>query len=212
VLEPLLLILALIFIPFGLLLAFDRPHQAQRVQRRINLHERTRAALDRLSVSEDHWKIGHLRFELRQNYRALQLARQAADWEAIAPLASPGVLEQWRQEREQRLETGLEWRLDGLEIVDVRPINLQNRPGIENDYVTAEIETRAREYFRSAQGCYQDGTGFVGPDAEHVALQLRKEYWTFVRRPQGWVVTQCSAELPDELVLVDEGEPQLVPA
>lgn len=204
-LEPLLLTVAVITVPFGLYLAFDRKTAEQTTQRRVNRHERTREALRRLSQKEAHWDSNHLRFELRQNYRAIQKARQAADWEGLTPLVSATPIEEWKRDWERRHASGVEWVLDPLEIVDVQPVNLQNRPGFEKDYVTVEVETRRREFLRSGDGCYQEGSGYVGETPDAIPIELVKEFWTFVRREHGWVLVRTDRSMPD-LAFVDEEE------
>ena len=185
-LEPLLLTIAVITVPFGLYLAFDRKPEEKTVRRRINRHERTREAMKRLSHSESHWELSHLRFELRQSYRAIQKQRQDGLWSDLEKLVTPGPLQEWRKEHERRLEQGLKWQLDPLEIVDVQPVNLQNRPGFDRDFVTVEIETRRREYLQADNGCYREGSGQVLESPEQIPIELVKEFWTFVRRADHW--------------------------
>lgn len=205
-LEPLLLTVAVITVPFGLYLAFDRGTAEKHVQRRINRHERAREALRRLSQSEAHWDPHHLRFELRQNYRAIQKARLQGEWESLAPLVSVGPLEEWKRDWSRREATGVRWTLDPLEIIDVQPVNIQNRPGYDKDFVTVEIETRRRDFLQGEQGCYQEGSGFVGPNADMIPIEMVKEYWTFVRREQAWMLVRCDRQFPENLAFIDEEE------
>lgn len=208
-LEPLLLTVAVITVPFGLYLAFDRGSTEKHVQRRINRHERAREALRRLSQSEAHWDPHHLRFELRQNYRTIQKARLAGQWDTLASLVSVGPLEEWKRDWDRREATGVRWTLDPLEIIDVQPVNIQNRPGYDKDFVTVEIETRRRDYLQGEQGCYQEGSGFVGPNADTIPIEIIKEYWTFVRREQGWMLVRCDRQFPENLAFIDEEEEDL---
>lgn len=203
-LEPLLLTVAVITVPFGLYLAFDRKTSEQTTQRRINRHERTREALRRLSKEESHWDLSHLRFEIRQNYRTIQKARMAADWAALETLVAEPPIEEWRREFDRRLQSGVRWQLDPLELVDVQPVNIQNREGFDRDYVTVEIETRRREYLQSSDGCYQEGSGFVGATPDAIPIEIAKEYWTFVRREQGWILVRCDRQFPAGLAFIDE--------
>lgn len=209
-LEPLLLTVAVITVPFGLYLAFDRKTSEQTSQRRINRHERTRDALRQLSQIEPHWDLSHLRFEIRQNYRAIQKSRQAADWAGLEKLVADAPLEDWRKEFERREQSGVRWKVDPLEIVDVQPVNVQNRGGYEKDYVTVEIETRRREYLQSEQGCYQEGSGFLGETPDAIPIQLLKEYWTFVRREHGWVLVRCDRQFPSGLAFIVDAEEESV--
>ena len=206
-LEPLLLTVAVVTIPFGLYLAFDRKKTDQRVQKRINRHERTRQALQRLSQSEEHWSPNHLRFELRQNYRSIQKLRLAGDWDALPPHVSIGPLQEWRADWERREKMGLRWVLDPLEIVDVQAVNLQNRPGYEKDFVTVEIETRRRDFVRGAEGCFQEGSGEIGESPDHIAIELFKEYWTFNRRSDGWTLVRTDRTFPENLAFIEDEEP-----
>ena len=118
-LEPLLLTVAAVTVPFGLYLAFDRKKTEQRIQKRINRHERTRQALQRLSQLEEHWNPGHLRFELRQNYRSIQKLRLAGDWDALTSNVAFGPIQEWRAEWDRREKIGVRWVLDPMEIDDV---------------------------------------------------------------------------------------------
>jgi len=201
-----LLTVAAVTVPFGLYLAFDRKKTDKRMQKRINRHERTRQALQRLSQQEDHWNFGHLRFELRQNYRSIQKLRLAGDWEGLAPSVSIGSLQEWREEWERRTQAGVSWVLDPLEIVDVQPVNLQNRPGYEKDFVTVEIETRRRDFVRGAEGCFQEGSGEVGETPDHIPIELFKEYWTFNRRIDGWTLVRTDRTFPENLAFIEDEE------
>jgi predicted lipid-binding transport protein (Tim44 family) len=203
-LEPLLLTIAVVTVPFGLYLAFDRKSTDQRVQRRINRHERTREALRRLCQKEEHWSPNHLRFELRQNYRTLQKARQSGDWATLEAMAAAGVVGEWRKDWERHQSLGVQWTLDPLEIIDVQAVNLQNRPGYDKDFVTVEIETRRREYVRGPQGCFQEGSGYVGDTPDSIPMDMVKEYWTFVRRENDWCLVRCDQKFPESLAFVDE--------
>ena len=206
-LEPLLLTIAVVTVPFGLYLAFDRQKTDRRVQKRINRHERTRQALQRLSQAEEHWSPNHLRFELRQNYRNIQKLRLAGDWEALPPHVSIGPLQEWRADWERREKMGLRWILDPLEIVDVQPVNLQNRPGYEKDFVTVEIETRRRDFVKGPEGCFQEDSGAMGDTPDHIAIELFKEYWTFNRRSDGWTLVRTDRTFPENLAFIEEEEP-----
>ena len=206
-LEPLLLTVAVVTVPFGLYLAFDRKSQDERVQRRINRHERTRKALLRLSQKEEHWSPSHLRFELRQTYRTIQKTRLQGNWSILQGMVSEGVLGEWRKEWERRQKAGLQWFIDPLEIVDVQAVNLQNRPGFDKDFVTVEIETRRREYVQGPEGFYQEGTGDVGDSPEFIPIEMCKEYWTFVRRESDWNLVRCDRKFPQSLAFVDEENP-----
>ena len=203
-LEPLLLTVAVVTVPFGLYLAFDRKETDKRVQRRINRHERTRDALRRLSQAEEHWNPSHLRFELRQNYRTIQKARQNGDWVVLESMVAAGVVGEWRKEWDRHESLGLKWFLDPLEIVDVQAVNLQNRPGFDKDFVTVEIETRRREYVQGALGFYQEGSGDVSDTPETIPIDMAKEYWTFVRREKDWCLVRCDRIYPESLAFVDE--------
>lgn len=204
--EPLLLTVAAVTIPFGLYLAFDRKKTDKRIQKRINRHERTRQALQRLSQQEEHWNPSHLRFELRQNYRSIQKLRLAGDWDALTSCVSLGPLQEWREERQRRTQAGVSWVLDPLEIVDVQPVNLQNRPGYEKDFVTVEIETRRRDFVRGAEGCFQEGSGEVGQTPDHIPIELFKEYWTFNRRVDGWTLVRTDRTFPENLAFIEDEE------
>lgn len=206
-LEPLLLTVAAVTVPFGLYLAFDRKKTEQRIQKRINRHERTRQALQRLSQLEEHWNPGHLRFELRQNYRSIQKLRLAGDWDALTPNVAFGPIQEWRAEWDRREKIGVRWVLDPMEIVDVQPVNLQNRPGYEKDFVTVEIETRRRDFVQGPQGCFQEGSGEVGDTPEHIAIELFKEYWTFNRRSDGWTLVRTDRVFPESLAFIEDEEP-----
>ncbi len=205
--EPLLLTVAAVTVPFGLYLAFDRKKTDQRIKKRINRHERTRQALQRLSLQEDHWNPGHLRFELRQDYRSIQKLRLAGDWDALSAKVALGPIQEWRGEWERRQKIGVRWVLDPLEIVDVQPVNLQNRPGYEKDFVTVEIETRRRDYVQGPEGCFQEGSGEVGQSADHIAIELYKEYWTFNRRADGWTLVRTDRTFPESIAFVEDEEP-----
>lgn len=207
-LEPLLLTVAVVTVPFGLYLAFDRKNNDQRVRRRINRHERTREALKRLSLREEHWSPNHLRFELRQNYRAIQKARQGADWSTLEAMVCPSVVADWRKEWERRQSSGVRWCVDPLEIIDVQAVNLQNRPGYDKDFVTVEVETRRREYLVGGEGVYQEGSGYLGNDPEAIPIELFKDYWTFVRREKDWMLVRCDRQFPESLAFIDEDTPQ----
>jgi predicted lipid-binding transport protein (Tim44 family) len=206
-LEPLLLTIAVVTVPFGLYLAFDRKKTDQRAKKRVNRHERTRQALQRMSEQEEHWSPNHLRFELRQNYRSIQKLRLAGDWDALRGQVSAGPLQEWRAEWERRQSIGVRWVLDPLEIVDVQPVNVQNRPGHEKDFVTVEIETRRRDYVQGAEGCYQEGSGAVGASPEHIPIELFKEYWTFNRRSDGWTLVRTDRTFPENLAFIEDEEP-----
>jgi len=206
VIEPLLLTVAAVTVPFGLYLAFDRKKTDKRMQKRINRHERTRQALQRLSQQEEHWNPGHLRFELRQNYRSIQKLRLAGDWDALTSSVSIGPLQEWREERQRRNQAGVTWVLDPLEIVDVQPVNLQNRPGYEKDFVTVEIETRRRDFLRGAEGFFQEGSGEVGETPDHIPIELFKEYWTFNRRADGWTLVRTDRTFPENLAFIEDEE------
>jgi hypothetical protein len=207
-LEPLLLTIAAVTVPFGLYLAFDRKQTDRRIQKRINRHERTRQALQRLCQQEDHWNPSHLRFELRQNYRSIQKLRLAGDWEALMANVSVGPLQDWRMEWERRERAGVRWALDPLEIVDVQPVNLQNRPGFEKDFVTVEIETRRRDFVRGAEGCFQEGSGGeMAETPDHIPIELYKEYWTFNRRADGWMLVRTDRTFPESLAFIEDEEP-----
>lgn len=208
-LEPLLLTIAVVTVPFGLYLAFDRKKSDQRARKRINRHERTRQALQRMSEQEEHWSPNHLRFELRLSYRGIQKLRLAGDWEALRPSVSSGPLQEWRAEWERRQSIGVLWVLDPLEIIDVQPVNVQNRPGHEKDFVTVEIETRRRDYVQGAEGCYQEGSGTVGASPEHIPIELVKEYWTFNRRSDGWTLVRTDRTFPENLAFIEDEEPVL---
>lgn len=210
-LEPLLLTVAVITVPFGLYLAFDRKSAEQTTRRRVNRHERTREALRRLSQSEAHWDLSHLRFELRQNYRTIQKARMAGDWAALQALVTPSPIEDWQRDWERRRSSGVQWKLEPLEIIDVQPVNVQNRPGFDKDYVTVEIETRRREFLQGEQGCYQEGSGYLGDTPEAIPIELAKEYWTFVRREHGWMLVRTDRTFPVGLAFIEEEEEQLQP-
>jgi hypothetical protein len=203
-LEPLLLTVAVITVPFGLYLAFDRKSTEQQVERRVNRHERARETLRRLAQREAHWDLNHLRFELRQNYRTIQKARQSGAWDALADLVCPTPLNEWRIQWERRQEAGIEWKLDPLEILDVQPVNLQNRAGFEHDFITVEIQTRRREYLLSPQGVYREGSGLVGESVESIPIEIVSEYWTFIRKPDSWMLTRCDRQLPDNLAFINE--------
>lgn len=205
-LEPLLLTVAVVTVPFGLYLAFDRKKTDKRYQKRINRHERTREALRRLSKQEEHWSPNHLRFDLRQNYRAIQKARQNAEWGVLESMVGPGLLGEWLKEWERRDHSGLRWTLDPLEIIDVQAVNLQNRPGFDKDFVTVEVETRRREYLQGEGGCYQEGSGYIGDTPDGIPIEMVKEYWTFVRRESGWLLVRCDRQFPENLAFVDEEE------
>ena len=204
--EPLLLTVAAVTVPFGLYLAFDRKKTDKRMQKRIHRHERTRQALQRLREQEDHWNPSHLRFELRQNYRSIQKLRLAGDWDALTPNVSIGPLQEWREERQRRTQAGVSWVLDPLEIVDVLPVNLQNRPGYEKDFVTVEIETRRRDFVRGAEGCFQEGSGEVGETPDHIPIELFREYWTFNRRADGWTLVRTDRTFPENLAFIEDEE------
>ncbi|MBS2036670.1 TIM44-like domain-containing protein [bacterium] len=205
--EPLLLTIAVVTVPFGLYLAFDRKKTDHRLQKRINRHERTRQALQRLSQQEEHWNLGHLRFELRQNYRSIQKLRLAGDWDGLLANVSSGPLQEWRQEWERRERAGVRWVLDPLEIVDVQPVNLQNRPGFEKDFVTVEVETRRRDFVRGPEGCFQEGSGAMGETPDHIPIELYKEYWTFNRRADGWTLVRTDRTFPENLAFIEDEEP-----
>ncbi len=206
-LEPLLLTIAVITVPFGLYLAFDRKPEETTVRRRINRHERTREALKRLAQSENHWELSHLRFDLRQAYRNLQKLRLQGQWADLEAQVTPGPIQEWKKEWERRAQEGLVWHLDPLEIVDVQPVNLQNRAGYEKDFVTVEIETRRREYLRGPKGYYREGSGQLFESPEDIPIELAKEFWTFVRRADHWALVRCDRDYPEALAFVDEEEP-----
>ena len=208
-LEPLLLTVAVITVPFGLYLAFDRKATEQVVERRLSRHERTREALRKLAQQESHWEPNHLRFELRQNYRSIQKARLNGDWETLTQWVSHGPLQEWRETWERRQAAGILWKLDPLEILDVVPINLQNRAGFERDFVTVEIQTRRREYLQSEQGIYREGSGLMGDTPDCVPIEICSEFWTFIRRSDGWMLTRCDRQLPENLAFVNEGQESL---
>lgn len=205
-LEPLLLTVAVITVPFGLYIAFDRGGATeQQVQRRINRHERAREALRRLSQSESHWDPNHLRFEIRQNYRSIQKARLQGDWAALLPMVGAAPLEEWKRDWERHQAAGVRWTVDPLEIIDVHPVNLQNRPGFDKDFVTVEIETRRREYLQAEQGCYREGSGLIAETPDTIPIEICKEYWTFVRRETSWLLVRCDRQFPENLAfIVDE--------
>lgn len=206
-LEPLLLTVAVVTVPFGLYLAFDRKTNDKRVRRRINRHERTREALKRLSLREEHWSPNHLRFELRQNYRTIQRARQNGDWTTLEAMVCGNVVSDWRKEWERRDSSGVRWTMEPLEIIDVQAVNLQNRPGYDKDFVTVEVETRRREFLQGPQGVYQEGSGYLGDDPEAIPIELFKDYWTFVRREKDWLLVRCDRQFPENLAFVDEDTP-----
>lgn len=206
-LEPLLLTIAVVTVPFGLYLAFDRKQTDKRVQRRISRHENTRQAMLRLSQKEAHWNISHLRFEVRQTYRAVQKARQAGDWDALCKLAAVPLVADWRKDHERLEMSGLQWFVEPLEIMDVQPVNLQNRPGFAKDFVTLEIETRSRIYVKGPEGYYQEGSGDVVDSPEQIPIELGKEYWTFVRREADWFLVRVDRSFPTQLAFVDEESP-----
>ena len=207
-LEPLLLTVAVITIPFGLYLAFERDED-HKVVRRITRHSQIRATLDRLRLAEPYWDVSQLRFDTRQLYRSIQKSKQQADWKGLSQQVAAALLEDWRQQFHVRQANGVSWRLESLEILDVQPVNLQNRSGHHRDFVTMEIESRAREYLAplaaGETGYYREGSGFVAESPEQLPLEVRREYWTFLRRQDGWILVRCDRTFPESLAFINEG-------
>lgn len=202
-LEPLLLTLAVMTVPFGLYLAMDRKRIEEQVRKRQNRYQRTQEALKRLARQESYWDYHHLRFETRLAYRNIQKARLAADWTTLQPMVTPSLLQHWQKERAHREGLGLTWHLDPFEVVDVLPVNLQNHAGTERDFVTIEVEVRWREYLSGPDGFFREGSGEVHSTPLTLPLETRKDYCTFVRRGQGWVLVRLDKEFPQSLVFVE---------
>ncbi len=203
--EPLLLTLAALTIPFAVYVVWSRSVWTRAMDRKTNRYQRTWKAMQHLSLSEPHWQPQAACYELRQCFRQIQEARRRGELKFLQPPIGRALWHDWQKQREHQDQGGLRWHLDQLEVLNLRPYNLQNHPGQEQDALTVEIHSRRREYLQSENGYLLDGAGQAFDSLDSVPTVEVIEYWTFRRENGGWKLLRCDREVPRELAFVPEG-------
>lgn len=177
-------ILAIILLPFFLVYGWY-------INKKLNKKKEAASALLQAVSKEDaSWSEGQLVAHVRKTFFEIQNAWCNQDLEALRSLLHPMLFPEWKAQVEQIRSSGCRNVMEGLNIEDVRIVDIKNFRDDEKDEFTACIDASAEDYTVDGSGAIVDSNTRSGSKRKknEKSDESFREFWIYEREGKDWLL------------------------